>query len=112
MLGRDSEHEYKVDRNMPTLTLNTAARAIDRFAGATKIRAHMKDGTMFIRPTHRASAVNLDKTAEQLVAIAHGKVELEAADLPAGNYGVRADKYGWFALLPGHTGRGPAVKVA
>ena len=102
----------KADRKMATLTLNTATRALDRFAGASKIRAHMKDGVMFIRPTHRASAVNLDKSSEQLVAIAGGKVELEAADLQAGTYGVRADKYGWFALVPGHTGRGPAIKVA
>jgi hypothetical protein len=97
---------------MATLTLNTAARGQDRFVGAQKIRAHIKDGTLFIRPTHRASAVNLDKSAEHLVPLNGAKIELEGVEMPAGTYGVRADKYGWFALIPGHQGRGPSVKIA
>lgn len=97
---------------MATLTLNTAARGLDRFAGAQKIRAHVIDGTLMIRPTHRASAVNLDKASEYLVPLKGNKFEIEGVEVGAGNYGVRADKYGWFALVPGHAGRGPAVKVA
>jgi len=97
---------------MAILTLNTATRGLARFEGAQKIRAHVKDGTLFIRPTHRASAVNLDKASEHLVTLAGNKIELKDLELAPGSYGVSADKYGWFALTPGHQGRGPAVKVA
>jgi hypothetical protein len=97
---------------MAILTLNSAARALDRFSGAQKIRAHVKDNMLFIRPTHRGSAVNLDKSTERLVPLNGGKIELEGMEQPAGTYSIRADKYGWFALVPGHQGRGPAVKIA
>lgn len=95
---------------MATLTLNTAARGLDRFSGASKIRAQVRDGVMFIRPTERKARVNLKKD-EQLVDIAGGKVSIEGLEHPAGTYGLRADKYGWFALTPEHKGKGAAAKI-
>ena len=97
---------------MATLSLNTATRGLDRFAGASKIRAHVKEGVLFIRPTNRASAVNLKKGIEFYAPIQGGKVDIEGLEMAAGSYGVQADKYGWFALTPEHSGRGPAVKIA
>lgn len=96
---------------MATLTLNTAARGLDRFSAATKVRAQVRDGIMFIRPTDRKARVNLKKD-EQLVDMNGGKLTIEGMEHPAGSYGLRADKYGWFALTPGHTGRGAAAKIA
>ena len=96
---------------MATLTLNTAARNLDRFSGASKLRAQIRDGVMFIRPTERKARVNLKKD-EQLVDVAGGKVSIDGMDHPAGSYGLRADKYGWFALTPGHTGRGASAKIS
>lgn len=96
---------------MTTLTLNAAARSQDKFATNGKIRAKLVDGLMFIRPTARKAPVNLPKD-ERLVTITNGKVELEGMELASGSYGLRADKYGWFALTPGHTGRGPSAKVS
>ena len=96
---------------MATLTLNTAARGLDRFSAASKIRAQVRDGVMFIRPTERKARVNLKKD-EQLVDITGGKVSIEGMEHPAGTYGLRADKYGWFALIPDHKGRGASAKVA
>lgn len=95
---------------MTTLTLNTAARGLDRFSGASKIRAQVRDGVMFIRPTERKARVNLKKD-EQLVDIAGGKVSIEGMEHPAGTYGLRADKYGWFALTPDHKGKGATAKI-
>ena len=96
---------------MATLTLNTAARGLDRFSAATKVRAQVRDGVMFIRPTDRKARVNLKKD-EQLVDMNGGKLSIEGMEHPAGSYGLRADKYGWFALTPGHTGRGASAKIA
>ena len=66
---------------------------------------------MFIRPTDRKARVNLKKD-EQLVDMNGGKLSIEGMEHPAGSYGLRADKYGWFALTPGHTGRGASAKIA
>lgn len=96
---------------MTTVTLNAAARSTDKFAANGKIRAKIVDGTMFLRPTARKAPVNLPK-AERLVDVSNGKFQLEGVEHAAGSYGLRADKYGWFALTPGHTGRGPSAKVA
>lgn len=96
---------------MSTLTLNTTARAMDVITSATKVRFQMRGDTMFIRPTDRKARVNLRKD-EFLVDLAGGKFTIEGLEQPAGNYGLQADKYGWFALTPGHTGRGASVKVA
>lgn len=96
---------------MATLTLNAAARGLDRFAGASKLRTKIVEGTLFIRPTERKARVNLKKD-EQLVDMNGGKLSIEGMDHPAGSYGIREDKYGWFALTPGHTGRGASVKIA
>lgn len=96
---------------MATLSLNTAARGLDRFSAATKVRAQVRDGVMFIRPTDRKARVNLKKD-EQLVDMNGGKLSIEGMEHPAGSYGLRADKYGWFALTPGHTGRGASAKIA
>lgn len=96
---------------MATLTLNTAARGIAAFGSATKIRTRTVDGVMFIRPTDRKAPVNLPKT-QSLVPLAGGKFSIENLDMAEGAYGLNADKYGWFALVPGHTGRGPSVKIA
>lgn len=102
----------KVDRKMTSITLNAAARQADKFSTNAKVRAKLVDGTLFIRPTARAKPVNLPKT-ERLVEMSQtGKVELEGMELASGTYGLRADKYGWFALTPGHQGRGPSAKVA
>jgi len=97
---------------MTTITLNAAARSQDKFSTNGKIRAKLVDGVMFIRPTGRAKPVNLPKTERLVEMSSAGKVELEGMELTAGNYGLRADKYGWFALTPGHQGRGPTAKVA
>lgn len=97
---------------MVAITLNAAARSQDKFSTNGKIRAKLVDGTMFLRPTARKAPVNLPK-AERLVDMSTaGKVELEGMELASGTYGLRADKYGWFALTPGHQGRGPSAKVA
>lgn len=95
---------------MATISLNAAARGLDRFSAASKIRAKVLDGTMFIRPTDRKARVNLGKD-EQLVDMNGGKLSIEGLDHPAGAYGLRADKYGWFALTPDHTGRGASAKI-
>jgi hypothetical protein len=73
----------------------------------------MRDGTLFIRPTHRASRVNLKKS-DHLVPLTGGKVELEGIEYGAGTYGLQADKYGWFALTPNASAKGkaPTVKVS
>lgn len=96
---------------MATLTLNTAARGLAHFSGAAKVRTKIVDGTMFIRPTDRKSRVNLPKD-EQLVDIAGGKVSIENLDHAEGAYGLKADRYGWYALTPNHTGRSASVKIA
>ena len=96
---------------MATLTLNTAAREQDRFAGVSKIRAQVRDGVMFIRPTDRKAPVNLKKD-EKLVDLSSGKIEIQGMEHPAGTYGLRADKYGWFALTPDHKGRGASAKIS
>jgi hypothetical protein len=96
---------------MAHLLLNSAARGMDKFAAASKVRAKIVEGTMFIRPTDRKARVNLKKD-EQLVDMAGGKLNLEGVEHAAGSYGLRADKYGWFALTPGHTGRGASAKIS
>jgi len=103
--------EEGLDR-MVTLTLNTAARSQDKFSANSKIRAKIQDGVMFIRPTARKAPVNLPKTERLVDMASNGKVEIEGIELGAGTYGLTAEKYGWFALTPGHTGRGPSAKVA
>lgn len=97
---------------MATITLNAAARQQDKFSSNGKIRAKLVDGVMFLRPTGRAKPVNLPKTERLVEMSANGKIELEGMEAAAGTYGLRADKYGWFALTPGHQGRGPSAKVA
>jgi hypothetical protein len=96
---------------MVTLTLNSAARGQDKFNLNGKIRAKVKDGTMLIRPTSRRTPVNLPKD-ERLVDVHAGKFELDGLDSAAGSFSLQPEKYGWFAMVSGHTGRGPAVKVA
>lgn len=96
---------------MAVLTLNSAACGIAAFGSATKIRARNVDGVLFIRPTDRKSPVNLPEN-QSLVSLAGGKFEIENLDMAEGAYGLDADKHGWFVLVPGHSGRGPAVKIS
>lgn len=95
---------------MAVLTLNSAARGIPAFVSASKIRARNVDGVLFIGPTDRKSPVNLPEN-QSLVPLADGKFEIENLDIVEGAYGLDADKHGWFVLVPGHTGRGPSVKI-
>jgi len=95
---------------MPVLSLNAAARGISAFISATNIRARDVDGVMFIRPTNRKSPINLPWT-ESLVPLAGGKFAIKDLGMAEGSYGLEAGKHGWFALVPGHSGRGPSVKI-
>lgn len=95
---------------MAVLTLNSAARGIAVFGSATKIRARNVDGVLFIRPTVRATPVNLPEN-QSLISLAGGKFEIENLDMAEGAYGLEVDKHGWFVLVPGHTGRGQSVKI-
>lgn len=93
------------------ITLNAAARGISAFETSAKLRIKTVGETTFVRPTDRVSRVNLPKE-EFLVDLKAGKAVVEGLEIAEGTYGVTADKYGWFALVPGHTGRGAALKVA
>lgn len=93
---------------MTTMTLNTAAKSL--IPAASKVRAKIVDGTMFIRPTERKAPVNLPK-GEKLVDFAGGKASLEGFEHEAGTYGLTADKYGWFALTGDVASRGPSIKI-
>lgn len=95
---------------MAVLTLNSAARGIAVFGSATKIRARNVDGVLFIRPTVRATPVNLPEN-QSLVPLAGGRFEIKNLDMAEGAYGLDVDKHGWFVLIPGYTGRGPSVKI-
>jgi hypothetical protein len=98
---------------MAHLSLNSAARGLAKFAQAPKVRAKVLDGVMFIRPTDRKARVNLGKD-EQLVDTQNGKIVLEGVDHAEGTYGLRADKYGWFALTPVEKAarNEPSVKIS
>ncbi len=99
---------------MTVLTLNKAAVAA--FDNAEKIRVKAVDGTLFVRPTARKAGVNLPK-GQKLVNItrtgANARVAVEGVDASAGNFGLIANKYGWFVLADASPSKtAPAIKVA
>lgn len=88
---------------MAYVTMNLNAAATAQLAGATKLRVRIQDGKVQIRPTDRASAVNLPK-GESLRAVSRKnastvKFGMGGTELTPGTKLVPvAAKYGWFTL--------------
>jgi hypothetical protein len=91
---------------MRVLNFNTqASSAISGRSGA-KLRVAVKDGVLFVRPTDRKASPHLvelkgSKSKGLSVEIADALVEKMGANsviADASNFGLRPDKYGWFAL--------------
>lgn len=91
---------------MRVLTFNSqASSAISGRSGA-KLRLAVKDGVMFVRPTDRKASPHLvdlkgSKSKGFSVEIADSLVEKMSASnaiADASTFGLRPDKYGWFAL--------------
>lgn len=87
-----------------TLAINSAATALIGAATSVRIRAN-ENGTIDIRPTDRASAVNLPKGEVLRPLGTKGSgltVGLPAETLPTVEAGtvleLTAGKYGWFTL--------------
>lgn len=94
---------------MKSATFNTAAR--QHLGERTKIRIANFDGTFRVRPTDRKAGANLPK-GQKLLDLSAGKTALpDGVDVPAGKYALHEDRYGWFVMQPGATGRGPQVTI-
>jgi len=88
--------------------LNFNSQASTSIAGRSgaKLRLAVKDGVMFIRPTDRKASPHLaelkgSKNKGFSVEIADAQLEkLSAGNVlaDAAAFGLRQDKYGWFAL--------------
>lgn len=93
-----------------TVTLNAAAVAVlGALAAAPKVRVRTAaDGALQIRPTDRASAVNLPKTEalrDLRVKDNSRRFSLSNSDLAVGStFTLSAGKYGWFTLSPAPVG--------
>ena len=92
---------------MRVLTFNSQATTAIHGRKGAKLRLDVKDGTLFMRPTDRKagphvltelqakgkSGVSIEVTDKQLEKLgASGILE------DASTFGLRADKYGWFAM--------------
>lgn len=92
---------------MRTLTFNSQATSAIHGRKGAKLRMDVKDGAMMIRPTDRKAGphvlTELETAGKNGVKIAITDKQLEklaGADIlaDASTFGLRADKYGWFAL--------------
>ena len=95
---------------MRVLTFNSSAtQAIHGRKGA-KLRLDVKDGALFMRPTDRKAGPHV---LTELETHGRGGVKVQITDkhleklgasdilADASTFGMRADKYGWFALTAG-----------
>ncbi len=99
---------------MAILTTNAASASM--FAGATKVRVRTVGNEVQIRPTDRASAVNLPKgeVLKDLRAktASTSRVSLAGDALKVGAlYALKAGKYGWVKLVETDQADGAAVRV-
>jgi len=92
---------------MRTLSFNSQATGAIHGRKGAKLRMDVKDGTLMIRPTDRKAGphvlselatkgkngVAIEITDKQLDKLGAGEILADAA-----TFGLRADKYGWFAL--------------
>lgn len=92
---------------MRILTFNTQATAAIHGRKGAKLRLDVKDGTVMLRPTDRKAGphvlTELQTKGKTGVSIEINEKQLEklsAAGIleDASQFGLRADKYGWFAL--------------
>lgn len=92
---------------MRTLTFNTQATSAIHGRKGAKLRIDVKDDTLMIRPTDRKAGPHV--LSELATAGKNGvKVEITDKQLEklgasgiledAATFGLRLDKYGWFAL--------------
>ena len=94
---------------MRILTFNAQATAAIAGRKGGKLRMDVKDGTLMLRPTDRKAGPHVlselaTKGKGVQVEITDKQLEkLGAADLiaDASTFGLRADKYGWFAMSAG-----------
>lgn len=100
---------------MATLTTNAASAAL--FAGASKVRVRVVGDEVQIRPTQRASAVNLPK-GETLAGLrtktpTTSRITVAGDALKIGaQYALQAGKYGWLRLVEVTKADGAAVRVS
>lgn len=94
---------------MRILTFNSAATSAIHGRKGAKLRVDVKDGALMLRPTDRKAGPHVLTELETKgkgvqIQITDKQLEkLGAADIlaDASNFGLRADKYGWFALTQG-----------
>jgi hypothetical protein len=98
-------------------TLTTNAASVSMFAGATKVRVRTVDGQVQLRPTDRASAVNLPK-GEALATLrpktsSSSRITVAGDALKVGSkYALQAAKYGWLKLVEVDAIDGAGVSIA
>lgn len=94
---------------MRILTFNSQATSTVQGRKGGKLRLDVKDGTLFMRPTDRKAGPHVltelqTKGKGLSVEITDKHLEkLGASDIlaDASTFGMRPDKYGWFALTAG-----------
>lgn len=104
---------------MRILTFNTQATAAINGRTGAKLRMDVKDGTLMLRPTDRKAGphvlselstkgkgVQVEITDKQLE-----KLGVAAALADASTFGLRADKYGWFAMTQGAAAEGDTAGI-
>lgn len=91
---------------MRTINFNAAATSALQGRTGTKLRLDVKDGTLMLRPTDRKAGPHVLTEIEAKgktcsVQITDKQLEkLGAQDIlaDASTFGLRSDKYGWFAV--------------
>jgi hypothetical protein len=104
---------------MHSLSFNPQAASAISARNGGKLRMEVRDGTMFIRPTDRKAGPHVLTEIEAKgkgiqVQISDKQFEkLASADLLADglSFGLRADKYGWYALTQGEPAEGDKSAV-
>lgn len=104
---------------MRILSFNTQATAAIHGRKGAKLRMDSKDGTLMLRPTDRKAGPHV---LTELVTKGKG-VQIEITDkqleklgiadslADASTFGLRADKYGWFAMTAGAAAEGDTMTV-
>jgi hypothetical protein len=105
--------------DMRILNFNAQATAAIQGRTGGKLRLDVKDGTLMVRPTDRKAGphvlteiVTSGKTAK--VEITDKQLEKlgVAAELAnASTFGLRSDKYGWFAMTTGEAAEGDTTVI-
>jgi hypothetical protein len=95
---------------MRILTFNTQATSAIHGRNGAKLRMDVKDGTLMVRPTDRKAGPHVlselqtkGKNGVQVEITDKQLEKLGAAGIlgATAQFGLRADKYGWFALTTG-----------